>query len=248
MEKFTFIDRYFHSQRELLDYSYSEDRDINTLFTYLNNLHSTADKLKENFNSNIKNIPEFKLLRLIRNYFHHVGDVDEIRLFVSTDKNVIASHSQHLIIPLELFAKSIKSFIDNNTVNTNNRNYKNKMEFVTKEISDLSECFDYCSDILQNLDSCCNKPSLELDGKIYELGFDMYKFVYNITNIIADNCRDIDKLKNKKVITELDQSYSGVNNIGKYDVMCSPSNAPIMTTEGFIYPKVIRLASSDNVQ
>ncbi|MCI1185310.1 hypothetical protein MOV55_20315 [Enterobacter cloacae] len=47
MEKYTFIDRYFHSQRELLDIRHSEERDINTLFTYLNNLHSTADKLLE---------------------------------------------------------------------------------------------------------------------------------------------------------------------------------------------------------
>ncbi|MFW1308596.1 hypothetical protein ACEV7Y_23020, partial [Vibrio parahaemolyticus] len=60
MEKFTFIDRYFHSQYELLDFRYSEDRDINTLFTYLNNLHSTADKLKELFDCNIKTTPEFK--------------------------------------------------------------------------------------------------------------------------------------------------------------------------------------------
>lgn len=43
MEKYTFIDRYFHSQRELLDIRHSEERDINTLFTYLNNLHSTGD-------------------------------------------------------------------------------------------------------------------------------------------------------------------------------------------------------------
>lgn len=34
MEKYTFIDRYFHSQRELLDIRHSEERDINTLFTY----------------------------------------------------------------------------------------------------------------------------------------------------------------------------------------------------------------------
>lgn len=82
MEKHAFIDRYFYGQRELMDIRHTEDRDINTLFTYLNNLHSTADKLVELFDCNIKTVPEFKLLRIIRNYFHHVGDVDDIRLHV----------------------------------------------------------------------------------------------------------------------------------------------------------------------
>ena len=89
MEKYTFIDRYFHSQSELLDIRHTEDRDINTLFTYLNNLHSTADKLLELFDCNIKTAPEFKMLRIIRNYFHHVGDVDEIRLHVKVEENVL---------------------------------------------------------------------------------------------------------------------------------------------------------------
>ncbi|MBM4864727.1 hypothetical protein HYO48_22180 [Vibrio parahaemolyticus] len=239
MEKFTFIDRYFHSQYELLDFRYSEDRDINTLFTYLNNLHSTADKLKELFDCNIKTTPEFKMLRMIRNYFHHVGDVDEIRLHVSVDKNVIVSHAHHLIIPLETLAKSFKSFIDNNTVPETNRNYKNKKSFIDNEMNSIFECFDYGPDLLDKLEICCNKPSLKLDGKVYELGFDMYKFVYNITNIIADSCREIDDLKVKKVVCGLDTSYSVSNNIRKYDVLCHPSNVPIMTTEGFVYPNKI---------
>ncbi|PML52069.1 hypothetical protein BCT35_15295 [Vibrio lentus] len=239
MEKFTFIDRYFHSQYELLDFRYSEDRDINTLFTYLNNLHSTADKLKESFDCNIKTTPEFKMLRMIRNYFHHVGDVDEIRLHVSVDKNVIVSHAHHLIIPLETLAKSFKSFIDNNTVPETNRNYKNKKAFIDNELNSIFECFDYGPDLLDKLEICCNKPSLKLDGKVYELGFDMYKFVYNITNIIADSCREIDDLKVKKVVCALDTSYSVSNNISKYDVLCHPSNVPIMTTEGFVYPNKI---------
>ncbi|MEZ9445751.1 hypothetical protein AB4516_22120 [Vibrio sp. 10N.222.54.F12] len=242
MEKFTFIDRYFHSQYELLDFRYSEDRDINSLFTYLNNLHSTADKLKELFNCNIKNDPEFKLLRIIRNYFHHVGDVDEIRLFVTVDKNVIVSHSQHLIIPLETFAKSVKSFIDKNTVPKHNKKYQKSLDYVAKEMASIHECFDYCSDLLNNMEACCNKPSLKLDGKVYELGFDMYKSVYNISNTIADHCRNIEQLKTKKIVAELDDSYSVKNNIGKYDILCHPSNVPIMTIEGFIYPKNIELA------
>lgn len=242
MEKFTFIDRYFHSQRELLDVRCSEDRDVNTLFTYLTNLHSTADKLQELFKCDIKSAPEFKILRFIRNYFHHVNDVDEIRLHVRIEEHVFVSHSQHLLIPLEVFARSVKSFIDNNTVEKSNRNYKNKIKYVEKEIDSISEIFDYTEHLKQDLDLFCNKPCLRLDGRVYELGFDMYKFVHNITNIIADKCREIPELRNKNVICGLDSTYTATNNIGKHDVFCSPSHMPITTTEGFVYAKQIGLA------
>lgn len=69
MEKYTFIDRYFHSQRELLDIRHSEERDINTLFTYLNNLHSTADKLLELFNCSIKTAQNSKYSGLSETIF-----------------------------------------------------------------------------------------------------------------------------------------------------------------------------------
>ncbi|MFL9609124.1 hypothetical protein ACKF11_03465 [Methylobacillus sp. Pita2] len=242
MEKHTFIDRYFHSQYELLDFRFSQNRDINTLYTYLNNLHSTADKLKELFGCDIKSTPEFKILRIVRNYFHHSGDVDEIRLYVSADKNTIVSHLQHLIIPLETFAKSLKSFIDNNTVPESNKNYKNKKVFIESELDSIFSCFDYGPDILQNLEKFCDKPSLKLDGKTYELGFDMYKFVYNITNVIADSCRKIEELKIKQIVSDLDTSYTASKNIGKFDIMCHPSSVPIMTIEGFIYPNKIEAA------
>src|SRR5690606_17173458 len=75
MENYSFIDRFFHSQYELLDLTKAVGRDSNTLYTFLNNLHTTADRLKEEFDCDIKGYPEFKILRLIRNYFHHVGDV-----------------------------------------------------------------------------------------------------------------------------------------------------------------------------
>lgn len=240
MEKYTFIDRYFHSQRELLDIRHSEERDINTLFTYLNNLHSTADKLLELFNCSIKAAPEFKMLRIIRNYFHHVGDVDEIRLHVKVEENVFVSHSQHLLIPLEVLARSVKSFIDN-TIPNEKKNYKAKLQFVQKDMSDIAEIFDYATTLMQDLELFCHKPSLRLDGKVYELGFDMYKFVFNVTNIIADKCRELPELHEKKVIQELDWSCRAENNIGKHDVFCSPSNVPITTTEGFVYAKEISL-------
>jgi len=242
MQSYTFIDRYFHSQNELLDIRFAEERDINTLFTYLNNLHSTVDKLKELFDCDIKSFPEFKVLRMLRNFFHHGNDVDEIRMAVTIDKNIIVSHSQHIIIPLETFSKSIKSFIDKNTVSEGHKNYKRKMQFVSKEMASISECFSYCADILNNMEACCDKPSLKIDGKVYELGFDMYKFAYNVSNLIADKCRNIEELSGKKSVTDLDNSYTVANNIRKLDVQCLPNAMPIMTTEGFIYPGKVEAA------
>lgn len=222
-----------------MDIRHTEDRDINTLFTYLNNLHSTADKLAEVFGCNIKAVPEFKLLRIIRNYFHHVGDVDELRLYVKVEKNVMVSHSQHLLIPLEVLAKSVKSFIDNTLPDPKNKTFNSKMRFVSSEIAAIAGIFDYMAVLMSDLLSFCDKPSLRLDGKIYELGFDMYKFVYNVTNIIADRCREIPELQQKQVIQVLEPSCCAENNIGKFDVFCSPSSVPITTTEGFVYANEI---------
>lgn len=106
----------------------------------------------------------------------------------------------------------------------------------------ISSVFDYTQDLLKNMEVMCNKPSLKLDGVVYELGFDIYKFVYNVTNIIADECRSIKELKNKSVVIKLDSSYTATNNIGKHDVFCHPNNVPITTTDGFIYPQSIEAA------
>lgn len=242
-ENYTFIDRYFHSQFELLDMTKENERDINTLYSYLNNLHSTADKLKNTFDSDIKNYPEFKILRMVRNYFHHIDDVDEIRLYFLADESTIVSHSQHVLIPLEILAKSLKSFIDNNTVKKSNRNYQRKKEFIDNEFDSIAEIFDYTADLLAKLDLFCDNPRLRLDGKVYTLGFDMYKFIYNITNIIADICRETTELSDKKIIQDLDGSYSSDNNMAKHDVLISPSKVPITTTEGFVYANKIELVA-----
>ena len=56
-----FLDIYFENEAILLNAEYSEKRSLGTLLNYLNSLHSTADKLKDKFNCNIKNIPEFNI-------------------------------------------------------------------------------------------------------------------------------------------------------------------------------------------
>lgn len=241
MKNYTFIDRYFESQRTLLRLETIDEHDVNGLFTYLNNLHSAADKLKELFDCNIKDYPDFKLLRIIRNYFHHVGDVDDIRMLVSIEENVRFNSAQHLIIPLETFAKSVKSFIDNTMVPENHKQYKKKLDYVSKEMASISKCYSYNRDILTNMEAFCNKPSLRLDGEIYELGFDMFRFIYNVTNLIADNCRSIETLANKEVIKELGSEYSVSNNIDKIDMFCTPDKMPITTTQGMVYAKKVEL-------
>ena len=80
MKNTKFIDRYFESEKLLLNIEYTEQKTLNTLLTYLENLHSVGDKLKDKYQCNIKNIPEFVILRIIRNYFHHVDDIVSLPL------------------------------------------------------------------------------------------------------------------------------------------------------------------------
>ncbi|EOK5956620.1 hypothetical protein ACM6XY_000353 [Vibrio parahaemolyticus] len=242
MKNYTFIDRYFESYQTLLRLDTIEKHDVNSLFTYLNNLHSTADKLKELFGCNIKDYPDFKLLRIIRNYFHHVGDVDDIRMLVSTEENVHFERVQHLIIPLETFSKSVKSFIDNAMVPENHKQYQKKLNYVSKEMASISECYSYNNDILTNMEACCNKPSLKLDGEVHELGFDMYRFIFNVTNLIADHCRSIEELSSKSIIKELGDEYSVSNNIERIDMLCTPDKIPVTTTQGMVYAKQVEMA------
>ncbi|MGD6738309.1 hypothetical protein [Photobacterium leiognathi] len=242
MEKHTFLDRYFRSYHDLLDLETIDNHNVNALFTYLNNLHSTADKLKDLFDCNIKDFPDFKLLRIVRNYFHHVDDVEDVRLLVSFEENVQFERVQHLIISAETVARSIKSFVDKNMVPEGHRQYKKKLDFVTKELATVSSCYSYLDDILNNMEICCNKPSLKLDGVVYELGFDMYRFIFNVTNLIAEKCKDIEELSDKEVIKQLGEKFSVAQNIDRIDMYCSADRMPITTTQGMIYAGSIELA------
>ena len=95
MEDNRFIDRYFESEAILLNIEYSEKKTITTFMTYLENLHSLADKLKEKFNCKISDIPEFVILRVIRNYFHHVEDIEEYSMFVEFEEWGIYHNNRH---------------------------------------------------------------------------------------------------------------------------------------------------------
>lgn len=233
MDTDRFIDRYFESEGVLLKIEHTEQRNMNTLLTYLENLHSTGDKLKDKYNCNIKNIPEFVILRIIRNYFHHVGDVEDYSMFVQLEEWGIYEYNKHLIISLKDFAKSLKNFLDHS-----NEKYQDKqIELMTKFIE---------IDIIKNANQICDLKDIIIDENKYSLGIDIFKYVYNISNIIADKCRNIEKLKNKTIILNLEDTYSEEYNIPKRDLLCLPENVPIMTTKGLIFPKNHNSIRPDN--
>ncbi|OUI70135.1 hypothetical protein AZZ99_004458 [Serratia marcescens] len=222
MEQNTFIDRFFHSSYELTDFRKTGERDINTLFSFLNNLHSLQDRVREQFGKTISQHPEFKLLRIIRNYHHHVGDVDEFRVF-NTRNEFSLSHSEMIIIPLFVVAKAI--------INAKKKPNGGKE---IKKISEFIDDFEYISE----RDAFFSERRFFIsEDKQYYPGFDIYKCVYNITNIIADICRDIPELSVKECIISLDENYTSTNNIGKLNMYCHAGTVPFLTTEGFIIIK-----------
>lgn len=241
MESYSYIDRYFHSQNELVDIRYKEQRDINTLFSFLNNLHSLSDKIKDQFGVKLSENSEFKLLRILRNYFHHVDDIDEIRMFVNLQPDVSVYHTEQIIIPMRVWAEAVNNFVEKNTVPKTNKRYISKQNFIHKELDSILDICD-CVDVIKNPNLFCRPLLLNCDGVVVELGFDIFKFVYNISNIIADECRKIPDLKSKKVVKELDESYRADNNIPKYDLKIRPGIECILTTEGHIFPMTIEKA------
>lgn len=220
-----FINRYFESEAILLKIDYSEKRSMTTFMNYLENLHSLADKLKDKFGCSIKDVPEFIVLRVIRNYFHHVDDIEEYSLQVEFEEWGIYENNRHLIISLKNFAKALKNFIDNS---------KNK-KYLEKQLELIGEFIEY--EFITKVDEIINIAKISIDGKAYEVGIDIFKYVYNISNIIADECRKIDELKDMDVIINLEETYTKEYNIPKRDLLCMPGNLPIMTTEGLIFPK-----------
>ena len=220
-----FINRYFESEAILLKIEYSEKRSMTTFMNYLENLHSLADKLKDKFGCSIKDIPEFIVLRVIRNYFHHVDDIEEYSLQVEFEEWGIYENNRHLIISMRDFAKALKIFIDNT---------KNK-KYLEKQLELMSEFIEY--ELITRVDEIVNIAKISIDGKAYEVGIDIFKYVYNISNIIADECRKIEELKDMDVIINLEETYTKEYNIPKRDLLCLPGNLPIMTTEGLIFAK-----------
>lgn len=225
MEDNRFIDRYFESEAILLRIDHSEKRNMTTFMTYLENLHSVGDKLRDKFGCKINNVPEFVILRMIRNYFHHVEDIEEYIMFAEFEEWGMYENNRHLIISMKDFAKAIQSFIKNN----------GNKKYVDKQIKLICEFIEY--EIIDKVDELVDLPKISIDGKEYELGIDIFKYAYNISNFIADKCREIEDLENKDCILNLESTYTSDFNISKRDFLTMPNNIPLMTTAGIIFPK-----------
>jgi len=221
MEQHTFIDRFFHSSKEQADFRNMGERDINTLFSFLNNLHSFQDRIRMQFDLSIAQHPEFKLLRIIRNYFHHVGDVDEFRVFNARNEFSL-SHTEMIIIPVSVIAKAV--------LNTKKRRDG------LKEIESICEFIDGFEYISEQDSFLAQGRYLIHEGKNYYPGFDLFKCVYNITNVIADMCRETPEFSQKQCVLSLDSTYTSDNNIGKFNLYCHAGNVPFLSTEGYIFP------------
>lgn len=223
MDDYKYIDRFFQSSVELMDVRFVEQRDANTFYLFLSNLHSLNDRLKKDFDRDISEYPEFKILKHLRNYYHHEGDVNEIRVFFDY-KNIMLSHTEMIIVPIHIVAKAMRLFLSG--------------KMPAWKIKEKTALIEYCYDlsyVFDNLDGFANDPKLHHNGEFYSGGFDLYTAIYNVTNIVATVCRNIPELSNKNVIKELDETYDINNNIEKYNLTVPLGVNPVLTTKGFIF-------------
>ena len=114
------------------------------------------------------------------------------------------------------------------------QNIKNA-QYLKKQITLMKEFLD--NDFFENIDELLTIDRVLIDDKKYHLGIDIFKYVYNISNFIADKCREIDEVKNQSVIKNIHFTYTSLNNIPKNDFVGCVEKLPIMTTVGIVFPK-----------
>lgn len=228
-ERHQFVDRFFEAAIELTSIHHAEKRDGQSLFTFLEALHSLADRLKKDFQTDLQDVPEFILLRIVRNYLHHEGDVKEFMLHIHPHDEYLLSACQQIIIPASELAAAIKSFRKHQTKHA---------ESNLKRILDFADC----APIIDETDLFIAKAQLRLNGRVYDLGFDLFKGIYNITNIVADHCREQDELKSKPAIMNLDSTVTAKNNLPKFCLTVQPGTEVLLTTEGHVVATTIERA------
>ena len=222
-----YIERYYHSEKELLDIRMVGERDINTFFSYLENLHSLSDRFISKHDIRLNKYPEFNLLRIIRNYFHHVDDVNELRVYSRLSQNFITSHNEHLIIPETIFLQAILNFLEKNK-NSRKENFRETQLNSIYEISD-------CRYLIEHATECIN-INFQLDGVIYTPGFDLFKCIYNISNHIMFECLQNKILLKLDIVQELKEEYQVKTNIPKREIgRLAGGKQHLLTTEGFIF-------------
>ncbi|MEB8014815.1 hypothetical protein [Citrobacter braakii] len=223
MEDYAFIDRFFNSSFELMDLRDTEIRDGNTLISFLNNLQTVNDRFKRAFEIDFNDYPEFKLLRLIRNYFQHEGDVQETRVFF-THQSVLLSHSEQVIIPICDLAKALRPLLNGKP-----------QAWKKEEIAAILKFSPGLREVVDNLEGFTQDPQLLHKGQYYSGGYDLYIPIYNITNIVASRCRTVPELADKSIVAGLDRTYDIDNNIGNENMTVRLGMTPVLTTKGFIF-------------
>lgn len=230
MSNYTYIERYFLSERALTDIRESHSRTLNTLFLYLENLHSIRDLLLKDFNHDISNSAEFKILRILRNYFHHHQELKDNRVGVynQSSQSYIASHShgEMILVPTLYFAQSIKHFLG-----TKNSNYVEREFESIRCIYDIDCILSVIDHLIQD------KGIMTVGERTFEHAHDIFKFVFNITNIIADFCRDNEILNEMECVKLLDPTFTQRNNIEKNNMSSYANDMSriYLSMEGYLY-------------
>jgi len=170
---------------------------------------------------------------------HHVDDVEEIRVYAMLQPQVSLYHMEHVIVPISFWAKCLNNLIVTNTRPQGHPQYMSKKKFLDKELDGITDICD-CFEIIENIEGFCKPALLKCDGKVIELGFDIYKFVYNISNIIVHEFNHNPELAHLLAEMGIDEIYSLENNIPKYDLSAHLGTNCILTTKGYIFPSSIQ--------
>lgn len=135
----------------------SPDRD--TLFNYLNGVHSLNDKLNKSHQENFFEIEEFIALKALRNLFHHQEELlNELRIIPVQELPPITTDLLYLcLVPRALVETSI---------NTIGARYREDQEKIIRSI------LGWYGEVV-NINPCIFNFSVKVFEKICDLGLDV---------------------------------------------------------------------------
>jgi hypothetical protein len=92
-----------------LYYKYNLNYDKDSLYNLFNSIHSLNDILKKEKNLNLFDINEFTLIKALRNYYHHQGELNNNIKILNMEELPISSDLRYLcLIPKELVYSAIE--------------------------------------------------------------------------------------------------------------------------------------------
>ncbi|MFG0242451.1 MAG: hypothetical protein ACF8R9_06695 [Phycisphaerales bacterium JB054] len=230
-----YVDRFFAASFELTSIQQAQDRDGQSLFTFLEALHSLADRFVAEYGVRLHDVPEFVLLGVVRNYMHHVGDLTEFRLSIVPSDEFIPGTSQQIIIAASQVAASIANYRSRAGKSPKRRDECERRLSLILEFAD-------CEPLLSQTDQFVPHAKLKLDGRVYDLGYDLFKAIYNVTNVVADICRETPSLCETAFVQQIDTTVTASNNLPKYCLTARAGVDPILTTRGFVVASRIERA------